>query len=54
LLVKGGSVEPGVREVDVVEPLLAELRKLAAWLGLETVAIVSRRNGLMKALRLRS
>lgn len=54
LLVKGGSVEPGVREVDVVEPLLAELQELAAWLGLETVAIVSRRNGLMKALRLRS
>ncbi|HEY8539776.1 MAG TPA: crosslink repair DNA glycosylase YcaQ family protein [Steroidobacteraceae bacterium] len=54
LLVRGGSVEQGAREADIVEPLLTELQKLARWLDLETVTIASRRGSLMKALRRRS
>ena len=50
LLVKGGSVEEGVREGDVVQALRAELQALASWLGLETFTIVSKRGSLMKAL----
>jgi uncharacterized protein len=51
LQVRGGSLEEGVKESAVVEPLRAELRSLATWLGLEDVAICSKRGTLMKALR---
>jgi uncharacterized protein YcaQ len=51
LLVKGGSVEEGVREADVIEPLREELQSLASWLGLATVTIAGRRGSLMKSLR---
>jgi uncharacterized protein YcaQ len=51
LQVKGGSVEAGVKESTVIEPLREELSSLAKWLGLETVAITSRRGSLMKILR---
>ncbi len=53
LLVKGGSLEDGVREGEVVEALRAELRSLASWLDLADVTIASRRGSLMKALRAR-
>jgi uncharacterized protein YcaQ len=51
LLVKGGSVEEGIRERDVVGPLNESLSPLASWLQLEQVTVASRRAGLMKALR---
>lgn len=51
LLVKGGSLEKGLREDEIADALRAELQSLASWLGLATVAITSRRGGLMKALR---
>jgi uncharacterized protein len=51
LLVKGGSVEEGVREAEVIEQLRAHLQALATWLGLDAVTIASRRGSLMKALR---
>jgi uncharacterized protein YcaQ len=51
LEVRGGSVEEGVQAGGVVEPLAAELRKLARWLGLEGVAVTSRRGELMRALK---
>jgi uncharacterized protein YcaQ len=50
LLVRGGSLETGVRESDVLEPLRAELNSLATWLGFEGVTIASKRGSLMKAL----
>jgi len=50
LQVRGGSVESGIKESSVIEPLLAELQSLAAWLGLEDVAVTSKRGSLMKAL----
>lgn len=53
LLVKGGSLEKGVREEETVEMLSAELQSLASWLGLASVTIASRRGSLMKALRAR-
>jgi uncharacterized protein len=51
LQVKGGSVEPGVKASSVVAPLTALLAQLAQWLGLEKVAVTSRRGELMKSLR---
>jgi uncharacterized protein YcaQ len=53
LLVKGGSVEEGIRERDVVAQLRESLHSLAAWLQLEQVTIASRRGSLMQALRVR-
>jgi hypothetical protein len=50
LLVKGGSVEAGVRENDIVESLREELQSLSSWLGLETFTVASKRGSLMKAL----
>jgi uncharacterized protein YcaQ len=51
LQVKGGSVEEGVTEKSIVEPLMSELRSLAQWLGLESVQIASRRGELMRQLK---
>lgn len=51
LQVKGGSVEPGVKVGAVIAPLTELLQQLALWLGLEKVAVTSRRGELMKALR---
>jgi uncharacterized protein YcaQ len=51
LEVRGGSVEEGMRVGGIVEPLAAELRKLAQWLGLEGVAVTSRRGELMRELK---
>jgi uncharacterized protein YcaQ len=51
LLVKGGSVEEGVSEADVIEPLREDLQSLASWLGLPTVTIAGRRGSLMRSLR---
>lgn len=51
LMVRGGSLEPHVNEAAVVEPLREALQALAMWLGLESVAILSRRGSLMRALR---
>lgn len=51
LQVKGGSLEPGVKPAGVAAPLKELLTQLAEWLGLEKVAINSRRGELMKALR---
>jgi uncharacterized protein len=51
LEVRGGSVEEGMRAGGIVEPLAAELRKLAQWLGLEGVAVTSRRGELMRELK---
>jgi hypothetical protein len=53
LLVKGGSLEKGVRESETADALGAELHALATWLDLESVTIASRRGSLMKALRAR-
>jgi uncharacterized protein len=53
LQVRGGSVEAGVRESDLVDELRSELVALASWLGLEKVAITSKRGPLMKALRVK-
>lgn len=50
LQVKGGSVEGGVAVSGVIAPLTHLLTQLAQWLGLETVAVTSRRGELMKAL----
>ena len=50
LQVRGGSVEAGVKEKSVVEPLYEELCALARWLGLEGVAITSKRGSLLKEL----
>jgi uncharacterized protein len=50
LQVKGGSLEPGVKERAVIEPLAAELQSLAKWLDLDQVAVTSKRGTLMKAL----
>jgi uncharacterized protein len=54
LEVRGGSVEERVRVGRVVEPLARELLQLAQWLGLESVAVISRRGELMRALRAHS
>jgi len=53
LEVRGGSVEEGVKEKEIVDALREELMSLATWLGLEKVAITSRRGALMKALRVK-
>lgn len=50
LQVRGGSVEAGVKENAVLEPLYAELRALAQWLGLDGVTITSKRGSLLKGL----
>ena len=50
LQVKGGSVEPGVKAGSVVAPLAELLAQLAQWLGLEKVAVTSRRGELMKVV----
>lgn len=39
LLVHAAHVEDGAKPADIAEPLRAELRLMADWLGLETVAI---------------
>jgi uncharacterized protein YcaQ len=51
LEVRGGSAEKGVRVGQIVEPLAAELAQLARWLGLDSVAVTSRRGELMRALK---
>ena len=51
LEVRGGSAEAGVRVGQIVEPLAAQLAQLARWLGLEGVAVISRRGELMRALK---
>ena len=51
LQVKGGSVEPGIDVGGVIAPLRELLAQLAQWLGLEKVAVTSRRGELMKSLR---
>lgn len=53
LLVKGGSVEAGIKEAAVLDRLREELHSLAEWLELEQVELASRRGSLMKALRVR-
>ena len=51
LEVRGGSVEEGMHVERIVEPLTAELRKLAHWLGLDGVALTSRRGELLRGLQ---
>ncbi|HEY5761149.1 MAG TPA: crosslink repair DNA glycosylase YcaQ family protein [Steroidobacter sp.] len=51
LQVKGGSVEPGVAPLRVVEPLAKQLSELSAWLGLEGYTVTSRKGELMRALK---
>ena len=51
LEVRGGSVEAGESVRNVAEPLAIQLDEMARWLGLEYVAIASRRGELMRALR---
>jgi uncharacterized protein len=43
-------LEPGIAAEEVVEPLAAELRRLAGWLGLDSVKVAPRGN-LARALR---
>ena len=50
LLVQSAWGEPGINETEVAGELLAELRSLGAWLGLETVELVGR-GDLSPALR---
>jgi uncharacterized protein YcaQ len=50
LLVQSAWGEPGIDELDVAVELLAELRVMAGWLGLETVDL-SGRGDLSPALR---
>jgi len=49
LLVRAGYVEPRVRAGDVAEALVAELKTMAAWLKLDSVA-VERRGALARPL----
>jgi uncharacterized protein len=51
LEVRGGSAEEGVRVDRIAAPLAAELAQLAGWLGLESVAVTSRRGELMRELK---
>ena len=51
LQVKGGSVEPGIAPLRVVEPLAKQLSELSAWLGLEGYTVTSRKGELMRALK---
>ncbi len=51
LQVKGGSVEPGIEPVSIVEPLAKQLNELSAWLGLENYTVTSRKGELMRALK---
>lgn len=39
LLVRAAHAEPGAKPAEIVEPLRAELRLMANWLGLESIAI---------------
>jgi uncharacterized protein YcaQ len=50
LLVQSAWGEPGIHEPEVATELLAELRSMAGWLGLETVELVGR-GDLSPALR---
>jgi uncharacterized protein len=50
LEVGAAFLEPGIAAGETVEPLAAELRTLAGWLGLDSVAVASRGN-LARALR---
>ena len=50
LRVVAAYLEPGAQPGDVVEPLLAELARMAAWLGLDDVAVADR-GDLAPALR---
>jgi len=52
LLVQSAWGEPGINEAEVADELLAELRSMAGWLGLETVELVGR--GDLSAALLRS
>jgi uncharacterized protein YcaQ len=51
LQVKGGSVEPGIKPERAVEPLAKQLSELAAWLGLESYAVTTRKGELMRELK---
>jgi uncharacterized protein YcaQ len=51
LLVKGGSAEEGVDPAAIVEALAGRLCLLATWLGLEKVAVTTKRGELMKVLK---
>ena len=42
LMVQGAFLEPGALLDTVLEPMAAELARLAAWLGLERVTVASR------------
>jgi uncharacterized protein YcaQ len=50
LLVQSAWGEPGIHEPEVAAELLAELRLMATWLGLDTVELVGR-GDLSPALR---
>jgi hypothetical protein len=50
LLVQSAWREPGVPEIEVAEPIVAELISMAGWLGLERIE-VARRGDLSDALR---
>jgi uncharacterized protein len=50
LRVQGAYAEPGVDRAAVAEPLVDELRLMAGWLGLDTVAATDR-GDLAGALR---
>lgn len=49
LLVHAAHAEPGAKPAEIAEPLRAELRLMADWLGLETLAI-ARKGPLARAL----
>ena len=51
LVVQAAHAEPGVAPDTVVEPLMAELQLMAAWLGLETVEIKGRGDLALALLR---
>ncbi|WP_040494555.1 winged helix-turn-helix domain-containing protein [Ilumatobacter nonamiensis] len=51
LLVLGAHGEPGIDPATVIEPMSAELRSMAAWLGLGAGVEVSPRGDLAPALR---
>jgi uncharacterized protein YcaQ len=51
LQVRGGSAEPGVAPERILEPLAKQLSGLAAWLGLGSYSVTSRKGELMRALR---
>ena len=51
LLVRGGSVEKGIKPAAIVAALAEQLQSLAEWLGLERFVVDTRRGELMKLLR---